>query len=553
MRKTLLVLVAAAAAALLIGCAQARADVNAHVSIDADAGETSGLSSSPTVILQELDDNGSGGVAGVGYGWPLVSFPGLVGSSCPSTGCADKSAGATAAVDEHGGVLRAGAAAGLLVGNAPDYNYGGIAFVRSESSVDDTLTLSKDATVVLEGTVHGTLAASNGDPDQLSDPSVGTDVTVGFCCRRVGEAIGLIGGYRNSFSPDAADGSPTTVDESFSIPVDLPAGDTEFKADLSQDVHMLIDGMPNMVLTLDGTSDFTGTVTFHVVVPDDVVATSASGLLPIVGGAQPAPSDTTPPASSASVDPAANAAGWDNGPVTVHISASDDDGGSGVASITVATSGAQSEAATTSDGSSVDVPVSAEGTTTITYYATDAAGNAESPHTTTVRIDETAPTIAYGGNAGTYTVDQQVAIGCAASDALSGVAATSCHDVTGPAYSFALGANTVTSSATDNAGNTGNGQTSFTVVATPASVGNLTVGFVTSSAAFQRLSPRQQMVVTNLARIATGAVARIESNLRPARKAAFLRVYDNALAHLARAGWLTQSQAATLSHLAATL
>jgi hypothetical protein len=553
MKRLLSVLAAALATGLLLGCAQARADVDARLSIDADAGATAGLSSSPTAILQDLSDGGSGGVASVGYGWPVTVFPGTTGLDCPSTGCADRSAGATASVDEAAGILRAGAAASVLVGNAPDPSYGGLAFVTSEASVDDTLTLSKAATVTLRGTVHGTLAGMNGDPNELQDPTVDTAVQVGFCCRRLGESFGLIGGYDESFSPDAADGSTTPVDETFSIPVDLPAGDTEFKADLQQQVQMLADGLPGAVLAEDGRADFTGTVTFDVVVPDDVVATSSSGLLPIVGGAQPVPSDTTPPVSTATVDPAPNAAGWNDGPVTVHVAATDEQGGSGVASVTVATSGAQDAPGTTTAGGSVDVPVAAEGATTVTYFATDADGNQEAPKTVTVRIDRTPPSVVYTGNAGTYTVDQQVAIACHADDALSGVASSTCHDVTGPAYSFALGVNTFGATATDTAGNTGHGQTSFTVVVDPQGLARLTVGFVTGSPAYQRLSPREQALVARLADVATRAVARIAPSLRPAQKAAFLRGYDAALAHLVRGGWLTSGQAATLAQLAGTL
>jgi hypothetical protein len=550
--KRFLVLAAALAAGLLIGCAQARADVNANVSIDADAGPTAGLSSSPTVILKDLSDNGSGGVASVGFGWPLAPFPTPSEFSCPAIGCADRSAGATASVDEAAGVLRAGAAASILVGNAPDPNYGGIAFVTSEASVDDTLTLSEDATVVIRGTVHGTLAGSNGNPNELSDPRVETIVNVDFCCRRNGEAIVPIGGYDEQFSPDAADGSTTPIDETFSIPVDLPAGDTEFRADLAQQLNMLIDGRPATVLAENGLADFTGTVTFEVVVPDDVVATSDSGLLPIVGGASPEPADTTPPASTALVDPAPGTTGWNNGPVTVHIGASDADGGSGVASITVATSGSQSEPATRTAGNSVDVPVSAEGTTTVTYSAADAAGNVEAPRSVTVRIDRTPPAVVFSGNAGSYTADQQVAITCQAADALSGVASTTCKPVTGPAYEFALGENSLSATATDNAGNTGSGTTSFTVTADAASVANLTVRFVRASATYRSLSPRLQAVVDRIAAIATRAVSRL-ATLRPAQRAAFVRGYGAALAHLVRGGWLTPDEAATLSQLASTL
>jgi hypothetical protein len=551
MRRMVIVIGAALAAALLIGCAQARAAVNANVSIDADAGETAGLSSSPTVILKDLNDDGSGGIASVGYGWPVLPFPSLTGFNCPSSGCADKSAGAAASADESSGVLRAGAGASILVGNAPDPNYGGIAFVKSESSVDDTLTLSKAATVVIKGTVHGTQVAMNNDSNQLLDPTVETDVKVGFCCRRFGEAFGLIGGYEQQFTPDAADGSTTTTDEAFSIPVDLPQGDTEFQADLAQDVHMEIDGMPAMVLAENGLADFTGTVTFQVVVPDDVVATSSSGLMPIVGGAPPAPADTTAPASTASLSPTPTPAGWNDGPAVVHIAATDA-GGSGVASLTVGTSGAQSSASSTTAGATLDIPVTAEGTTTITYFATDNAGNAETPHALSVKIDQTPPTVTYSGNAGAYTVDEQVAITCHADDSLSGVASTTCHDATGPAYTFALGANTYSATAADYAGNTGSGTTTFTVTADPGSVGKLTLAFVQSSPAYRALSPARQAAADRVAALATRALARMSPGLRLAQKTSILRVYQLALAHLVRDGWLTADEAATLSRLAAS-
>ncbi len=536
--KRMLFLLAALAAGSAIGCAQARAGVNANLSIDAEAGV-----GSPALVEQSRNDNGSAGIASVAYGWP-VSFPGATAFDCAASGCADATGGATASVDEAAGILRAGAAGSVLIGNPPDPSDGGISFVESESSIDDWITLSQDATVVVQGTVHGTLAAGNGDPDQLEDPSVETDVQVGFCCRRLGEGFGLIGGYDRQFFPDAADGSTTTIDDTFSIPVELPAGDSEFQADLRHDVHMLIDGVPGLVLSADGSSDFTGTVSFRILVPDNVVATS-SGLLPIVGGAPAPPSDATPPVSTASIAPAPNAMGWNDGPVTVHISAADEDGGSGVASITVDGS--------TSDGSSVDVPLSAEGATTITYYATDAAGNVESPHALTVRIDDTPPSVSYEGNAGTYTVDQEVAITCDAADALSGVASSTCADVTGPAYSFALGLNTFTASATDGAGNSGNGSTSFTVVADPASIGRLVATFVTGSPAYQSLAQPQQLAVQKLVDVATRAVARIVPTLDPEQKTAFQRVYGDALAHLVRGGWLTAGQAATLKRLAGTL
>lgn len=534
-----IVIAAAVVAASLLGCAQARADVHAGVQVYAEAGEI-GVGPSAGTIDQTADDAGSNGAASASWGWPLAPFPSTASTACAASGCSDRSGGALASVDEPKGILRAGAGASLLVGNAPDLNFGGDADVRASASIDDMLTLSKEATVVLEGTVHGTLAGLNGNPDQLNDPRVETDVSIEFCCQRSYEGFGPIGGYDNEFTPDTNDGSPTPIDDSFSIPVALPAGTTELRADLSQTVSLLVDGMPGMVLAQNGLSDFTGTVTFDVVVPGDVVATSSSGLLPIVGGAPAGPSDTTAPTSSASVVPAADANGWNDGPVTVHIAASDEDGGSGVASLTIASTGAQPAAAATTDGASLDVPITAEGTTTLTYYAIDAAGNAEAPQTVTVRIDETAPAVDYSGNAGTYTVDQQVAITCDATDALSGVVSSTCADVSAPAYTFGVGPHTLDGAAVDAAGNTGTGSTSFTVTVDPASLAALTGDFVHESAAYGRLSPKQQAVVDRLVAVA-------------ARLAGHPRAYEAALAHLVRGGWLTTDQAQTLTGLSASL
>ncbi|HEY3186035.1 MAG TPA: hypothetical protein VGJ70_01080, partial [Solirubrobacteraceae bacterium] len=81
---------------------------------------------------------------------------------------------------------------------------------------------------------------------------------------------------------------------------------------------------------------------------------------------------------------------------------------------------------------------------------------------------------------GAYTVDQTVRIAWSAADALSGVASTAFDDVDAPAYTFALGAHTITSAATDSAGNTGTGAATFTVGVTVDSLVALTKRFVAS-------------------------------------------------------------------------
>ena len=116
-----------------------------------------------------------------------------------------------------------------------------------------------------------------------------------------------------------------------------------------------------------------------------------------------------------------------------------------------------------------DQVVTTEGSSvTVSGTARDQAGNTTTAQSSpALKIDHTAPVISYPGNQGTYTFDQTVDIGCTATDNLSGVATTSnCDPITGPAFSFGYGITfSQTATATDNAGNTGTGSTSFTVLA----------------------------------------------------------------------------------------
>jgi hypothetical protein len=101
--------------------------------------------------------------------------------------------------------------------------------------------------------------------------------------------------------------------------------------------------------------------------------------------------DSTPPETTATVTPAPNAAGWNATPVEVVLSARDDEGGSGVESITYSATGAQTVPPTTVPGDRAVVPVSAEGVTTISYAARDRRGNVEETRSLVVRVDRTAP------------------------------------------------------------------------------------------------------------------------------------------------------------------
>ena len=144
--------------------------------------------------------------------------------------------------------------------------------------------------------------------------------------------------------------------------------------------------------------------------------------------------------------------GWYTSSVAVSFTVSD--GMSGIASTTGC--GATSLSA--------DTPGA-----TVTCEATDNAGHSASASESAKR-DATPPVVSLVGNAGTYTVDQEVAITCDAVDAMSGLAGPCTGGTSGAAYTYALGANAVSASATDNAGNSGSVTGSFTVTVTSGSL-----------------------------------------------------------------------------------
>lgn len=149
-------------------------------------------------------------------------------------------------------------------------------------------------------------------------------------------------------------------------------------------------------------------------------------------------------------------AGWNNTNTNVLLAAEDNDGGSGVESITYSASGAQSIASTTINAATTALTISAEGETTITYYASDVAGNHESPKTIVIKIDKTAPTISVTSpTAGSYLLNQAATVDFSCTDNLSGVASCTGSSPNGSALDTAsIGAQSVTVSATDLAGNT---------------------------------------------------------------------------------------------------
>ena len=191
------------------------------------------------------------------------------------------------------------------------------------------------------------------------------------------------------------------------------------------------DITPAAAASIDGIS-FTGSVN---TTPGNVVS-----LFAVRSG------DTTPPAAAPTQTPAANINGWNNTDVTVNWNWADS--GSGIDS-------ANCTQSSTSTG---------EGAITLTSTCKDLAGNTASA-SYVAKVDKTAPTVVFAGNAGTYTVAQSVAITCTAGDALSGVDSilSNCPSLSASALSIGLGTTTLTANVFDRAGNATTASTSFTV------------------------------------------------------------------------------------------
>jgi hypothetical protein len=130
--------------------------------------------------------------------------------------------------------------------------------------------------------------------------------------------------------------------------------------------------------------------------------------------------DVTPPVTTAQLSPTPNGAGWNNTSVTVTFTSTDNTGGTGVKEIHFTLTGAQSGGNVVS-GSSTSVTISAEGITTVSFFAVDNGGNQEVTKTVTVRIDLTPPSVTCGSPDGLWHASD-VAIPCSATDSLSGLA-----------------------------------------------------------------------------------------------------------------------------------
>ncbi|HEX8351480.1 MAG TPA: proprotein convertase P-domain-containing protein [Pyrinomonadaceae bacterium] len=165
--------------------------------------------------------------------------------------------------------------------------------------------------------------------------------------------------------------------------------------------------------------------------------------------------DSAAPKTTAARVNAPNAAGWNNTDAVVALVAADNKGGSGVRHITYSATGAQVIPETTVSGPSTSLTVAAEGVTTVSFRATDAAGNVEATKSVTVMVDKTAPTVVITSpSAANYMLNQAVAAGYACADGGSGPATcVGTAPVGGGVDTSTGGAHTFTVTAADVAGN----------------------------------------------------------------------------------------------------
>lgn len=139
---------------------------------------------------------------------------------------------------------------------------------------------------------------------------------------------------------------------------------------------------PSFTTSFSLSTEATTTVTYHAVDNAGNVEAVKTLVVKI---------DKTAPTTTATPSPPPNLAGFNNTNVSVALNAIDL-GGSDVKNITFSAAGAQPIATTTVPGATALVPIiTAEGTTTLTFFAIDNADNPEVAKTLIVKIDRTAP------------------------------------------------------------------------------------------------------------------------------------------------------------------
>jgi hypothetical protein len=176
--------------------------------------------------------------------------------------------------------------------------------------------------------------------------------------------------------------------------------------------------------------------------------------------------DVVPPATLATVSPAANANGWHKAAVAVSLSATDNPGGAGVREVRYRVGNSPEVVVA---GAAASVGLTTQGVFPIGYRAVDHAGNVEPAHDLAARVDWTAPTISASAtppaNAASWN-NSNVTVTFECADALSGIA-----ECPASVMVSAEGANqTATGTAADLAGNAATTSRTVSLDKTPPSL-----------------------------------------------------------------------------------
>ncbi|ANY66430.1 endonuclease [Paenibacillus sp. BIHB 4019] len=186
--------------------------------------------------------------------------------------------------------------------------------------------------------------------------------------------------------------------------------------------------------------------------------------------------DTAAPETTASLSTSPNEAGWLNQDVSVTLTATDDTSSTSPLRTEYAVNGSVYQA--------YEAPflINEEGSSVISFFSTDAAGNKEAVKSVTVKLDKSAPNVILtqsGGAIADASETDTLIFALSSSDALSGIASEQLlldgQPVNSP-YSvkgseLGLGAHTVAYSVTDFAGNQASLQASFRITGQPLAVG----------------------------------------------------------------------------------
>ena len=174
----------------------------------------------------------------------------------------------------------------------------------------------------------------------------------------------------------------------------------------------------------------------------------------------PPETDTTPPQTTIDLTGIAGNNGWFTSDVTVSLSSTDNPGGSGVASTEYSLDG------TTWIPYTGPFTISTEGTTMVSFYSTDVAGNVEATEQQAVSIDRSLPqiTITSPADGARFGLNDPITADYSAVDSISGIDVVTGTVPDGDAVNTAApGSYSFYVTATDKAGNTATRWSFFTV------------------------------------------------------------------------------------------